>query len=251
MAPDHLGLETVQLEQLLRLRVLPRRDLDVVPLLAQDRDQRPEDEHMRARRHVDPDLQAPTASATRSFAQRARRSLDVRLVPEREREQAPELARQVRAARDVVVEHAPDGGRLEVALPPERLVREDVARERLELAAQPGRGGDREAALAAVHDLAREQRLGRLPQQRLLAEPAHLVARRQRVREVGDDRVEERDARLERVRHRGAVGLHEQVVDEVDAHVDVLEAGEQLGALASRRTARGARRPDPTRAGAR
>ena len=31
------------------------------------------------------------------------------------------------------------------------------------------------------------------------------------------------------MRHRRAVGLHEQVVDEVDAEVDVLQAGEQLG----------------------
>ena len=48
---------------------------------------------------------------------------------------------------------------------------------------------------------------------------------------AGHDRVEERHARLERVRHRRAVRLHEQIVDEVRAEVDVLQAGEQLGAL--------------------
>ena len=57
------------------------------------------------------------------------------------------------------------------------------------------------------------------------------MPRRQREREVRHDGVEERHARLERVRHRRAVGLHEQVVDEVDAEVDVLQAREQLGAL--------------------
>ena len=50
-------------------------------------------------------------------------------------------------------------------------------------------------------------------------------------REVGHDRIEERDARLEGVRHRRAVGLREQVVDEVRAEVDVLEPRQQLGAL--------------------
>ncbi len=33
------------------------------------------------------------------------------------------------------------------------------------------------------------------------------------------------------MRHRGAIGLHEQVVDEVGAEVDVLEARQELGAL--------------------
>ena len=56
MPADHrVGLEPVQLEQLQRLRVVARRDLDLVAAPAQDPDQRPEDEHVRARRHVDPD----------------------------------------------------------------------------------------------------------------------------------------------------------------------------------------------------
>ncbi len=137
--------------------------------------------------------------------------------------------------------------RLEEALRAQRLRRQRRARERLELAAQPGGGGNREAALAPVHDLARHERRGRLAKQHLLREPAHLVPRRQREREVRHDGVEERNARLERVRHRRAVGLHEQVVDEVDAEVDVLQARERFGALRSRRSARGRRRPDRTR----
>ena len=54
------------------------------------------------------------------------------------------------------------------------------------------------------------------------------MLRREREREVGHDGVEERDANLERVRHRRTVGLHEQVVGEVDAEVDVLQARERL-----------------------
>ena len=106
--------------------------------------------------------------------------------------------------------------------------RERLPRERLELAAQPGRRGDREAALLAVHHLPRQQRLDRLAQQPLLREPAHLVLHRQREREVGDDRVHERHARLERPGHRRAVGLRQQVVDEVEAEVDVLKPRQQL-----------------------
>ena len=49
-------------------------------------------------------------------------------------------------------------------------------------------------------------------------------------REVRHDRVEVGDARLERVRHRRPVRLHEQVVDEIDAEVDVLQPGELVGA---------------------
>ena len=117
----------------------------------------------------------------------------------------------------------------EEALAPQRVRRERVPRERLELAAQPRGRGNREPALAAAQELARHERLGRLPQQHLLPQPAHLVPAREREREVRHHRVEERDARLERVRHRRAVGLHEQVVDEVGAEVDVLQAREQLG----------------------
>ena len=69
----------------------------------------------------------------------------------------------------------------------------------------------------------------------------------QREGEVRHDGVEERHARLERVGHRRAVGLHEQVVDEVDAEVDVLQPRELVGACRSRRIARGRRRRGRTR----
>ena len=56
------------------------------------------------------------------------------------------------------------------------------------------------------------------------------MLRGQREREVRHHRVEKRDARFERMRHRRTIGLHEQVVDEVDAEVDVLEARKRVGA---------------------
>jgi hypothetical protein len=52
---DHLCLQAVQLEQLQRLRVVTSGDLHLVAAAFHDRDQRPKDEHVRARGHVDPD----------------------------------------------------------------------------------------------------------------------------------------------------------------------------------------------------
>src|SRR5205823_2682524 len=54
--------EAVELEQLHRLCVVARRDPDLVAASAHDVDQRPEDEDVRRRRDVDPDLQATSAS---------------------------------------------------------------------------------------------------------------------------------------------------------------------------------------------
>src|SRR5207253_6649488 len=72
MPADDRRLEPVQLEQLERLRIVAGRDLDLVATLAEETDQRPEDEHMRRRRHVQPDLQAGTSTSSRSTASAAR-----------------------------------------------------------------------------------------------------------------------------------------------------------------------------------
>ena len=70
MSAEHRRLEAVQLEELQRLRVVARGDLDLVAALAQQSDQRPEHEHVRRRGHVDPDLHVvlSIASAARSPA---------------------------------------------------------------------------------------------------------------------------------------------------------------------------------------
>src|SRR5580700_10003336 len=89
-------------------------------------------------------IQTFTASGRDEARERrlARDPLDVALEPEREHEQPPELARAVGAPRDVVVDHPLDRLRVEVALPAQRGRGERLAGEGLELAAQPGRGGD-------------------------------------------------------------------------------------------------------------
>src|SRR5207244_8489195 len=123
------------------------------------------------------------------------------LVPQRERKQSPELPAPVLISLYVLVEQPRHRLVVEETLPPERVRRQRVACERLELATQPRRGGDREPALPPVDDLLRQQRLDGLSQQHLLAQTADLVSRRQREGESSDDRIEERHARLERVRH--------------------------------------------------
>jgi hypothetical protein len=52
----------------------------------------------------------------------------VTLVPEREGDQPPELAREILPAGDVSVEKPRDDDRIEEALPPETLRREKLAR---------------------------------------------------------------------------------------------------------------------------
>src|SRR6266545_7785877 len=142
------------------------------------------------------------AEARRTSAWRrggASPSLDVALVPEREREQSPELAAPVLPARDVLVEEESHGLVAEEAVSAQHICGERVARERLELAGEPRGGRNRETALATVHDLCGQQQLRRLAQQPLLRQAAHLVARGQRERKARHDGIEERHARLERV----------------------------------------------------
>ena len=56
VAAERRVLHAVQLEQVERLRVVARGHLDLVAGRAQAGDDRPEHEHVRRRRHVDPDL---------------------------------------------------------------------------------------------------------------------------------------------------------------------------------------------------
>src|SRR5947209_144145 len=147
--------------------------------------------------------------------------------PQRKRDESPELAAEVLAAGHVVVQQARDGNGFEVALVPNPSWREDLARERLELTAQPGGGRDREPALTRADDLARDERLGGSAEQTLLGQAPDLELRRKGERQVGHLRIEVRDAGLEAVEHADAIGLHEEVVGQVDANIDVLEPGEQ------------------------
>ena len=183
VAADQLGLDPVQLEQLQRLRVVARGDLDLVAALAQERDQRPEDEHVRRRGHVDPDLHAATPRARRGSATAGGRST-WRSCQSVNASRPQSWRREILAPGDVVVEQRAHGLGPEEALAAERLRRERLARERLELAAQPGRGRDREAALPAAR---RSRRAASgataLRSSRFLREAAHLVPRRQRERE--------------------------------------------------------------------
>ena len=172
-----------------------------------------------------------TRASTRPPSPSPRTPSRRRRPPQLEAEQPPQRPRVVLAAALVLVEQPRHLGGAEEAVPAQRVGRQHVARERAQLAAQPRRGRDREAALRAV----RRSRAARRPaaarrSRRFFASAQHLLRRRQRERELGDDRVEERHAHLERVGHARAVGLHEEVVDEVRPDVDVLQAGERLGA---------------------
>ncbi len=128
----------------------------------------------------------------------------------------------------MVVEHAGHRGGVEPALAGERLGGEGFAGEALQRPAQPCRDRDREALLGPLQHLARQQRRQGLAQQPLLRPAPHLQRRCQAERARRDLVVEEGHAQLQRVGHARAVGLDQQVVDQIDAEVDVLEAGQRL-----------------------
>ena len=227
--PDHLRLDPVQLQQLQRLGVVARGELDLRSSLAQQRHQRPEHQHVGRCRHVDPDLhRSASSSGTRA---------------------SPGVRSTWRSCQSVNASR-PQSWRLRSSLPAtwssSRRVtasgRKNPCRRRVSGASVSranGSSSPRSQAAAGIekpsllpaHDLGGQEWRDGPSQQDFLAQAAHPVPGRQRQREVRHHRVEERHARLERVGHRRAVGLHEQVVDEVDAEVDVLQAREQLGTL--------------------
>ena len=177
-------------------------------------------------------LRQRTSASSARLAEGLRLALDVALVPEREREQAPELAGQVLLAGRRGGRSAPSrprAGRSPAGeASPRRASRARTARARRAARPRPGsrsrascRGRSRSGTSGAT--ALRSSTFLRSPRTRWRGGSAK--------REVRHDRVEERHASLERVRHRRAVGLHEQVVDEIDAEVDVLQPREQLGAL--------------------
>jgi len=58
--PYDLVLDAVQLEELERLRVVPRRHLDRMSALGQECDERSEEEHLGRVRDIDPDAHPVT-----------------------------------------------------------------------------------------------------------------------------------------------------------------------------------------------
>ena len=101
-----------------------------------------------------------------------------------------------------------------------------VARELTQRPAEPGAERDPEAGLASGGELGRQQVRERTAERHL--PPAAAEAQRvgERDAELEDAVVEKRRAELEGSRHRRSIGLHEQVVGEVGAGVEQLQAGD-------------------------
>src|SRR5207248_5520500 len=121
-------------------------------------------------------------------------------------ERAPELHPGLDLAAPVPLEPAPRRGRVHEPALGERAGREDVARELAERAAQPAALGRHEAELVAAlaHDR-REEVPQRAPEHVLRPAAADQLAARQREAELDEAVVEERDTRLDRVRHGVAI----------------------------------------------
>ena len=179
MAADHLGLEPVQLEQLQRLRVVARRDLDLVAALLAG-----------SRSAAGTRARAPLAvMSIQTFMRRAALSmpsgtrsaggalLDVRSCQSVNASRPQSCRLQSCAPGDVLVEQARHRLRLEEAL------RRSVSGESVSRA--NGSSSPRSHAAAGIEKprlrpctISRgSERRGRLAQQHLLREPAHLVLR--------------------------------------------------------------------------
>ena len=109
---------------------------------------------------------------------------------------------------------------LEIAALQARRRQQRVGEQLAQVAAEPDAERHAEALLAPVEDVARQQR-GRHFLQHVLA-PAvlDLQRRRQRGRELDDLVVEQRHARLDRVRHAHAIDLRQHVLRQVGLGVE-------------------------------
>ncbi len=160
-----------------------------------------------------------------SHATRTRLRLHVETLPELEHHQAPEPVAVVGPAGDVLVQQPLEHGGPELAALPHPLVEEHLGGEPAQPAPEPVADRDAEARLPTARDLG-WQRVGeRLPERLLAAEAASLQPVGERDAELEHLVVEERRAELERVRHRGDVGLQQQVAGKVGLHVEALQPG--------------------------
>ena len=82
-----------------------------------------------------------------------------------------------------------------------------------------------------MDDRPRKEGSHRAAQEPLLREPPHLEVGGKRERQLRHRLVAKWDPGLQRVRHAGAIGLDQEVVDQVDPDIQVLESRQRLGPL--------------------
>ena len=127
----------------------------------------------------------------------------------------------------MLVEQPLDRGGPEPAARARPLVEQQLARERLQLAAEPARERNAEAGLAARRATGGGRSAANARRSATLPCAAVLLQRvGQREAELDDAVVEQRRAQLERVRHRRDVRLRQQVARQVRREVEQLEAGD-------------------------
>ena len=159
------------------------------------------------------------------------RAIDDEACPDFEDEERPDLSAPVVHAAEVFGQNPPHELRPHPSAVEKRAVVERRAHVWREFAAQPARGGHDESALAPVEHRRRNEACGEHFKYVLRLEMLQANRRRNR-RGVFDERaVEERRARLEAVRHRRAIRLHEQLIGKVRAEIAVECAIDVVGAV--------------------
>ena len=146
--------------------------------------------------------------------------IHVLLMPPLEDDELPETQRVVALAREVLVHELPHEQRLEVAALEARRRQQRVGEELPEISAEPRAKRYAEPLLAPIQNLGRQQRRRDFLQHVLAAAILDLQRRRQRRRELDDVVVEQRDARLDRVRHAHAIDFREHVFGKIRVGVE-------------------------------
>ena len=143
-----------------------------------------------------------------------------------------------RSAGEVLVDEPVDERRLEIAALARSRRLEHVGEQLGQAAAEPDAERHAEALLLPVEDRRRQQRAHATSFSTCLRRPfVILKRRRQRRREVDDLVVEQRHARLDRVRHAHAIDLRQHVFGQIGLEV---EAHHPAVPAAARRSARSA-----------
>src|SRR5271157_1537935 len=150
------------------------------------------------------------------------------IVPKLKAEERPQGFAVIDLARPVLVEQSAHEGDVEQSLPPQLISTQGLLHQRPQLVPHPTGDGNGEPALLPVDNIVRKPTLHGLLQDVLDLEAAHLEAAGQPFGKLNQAVIEKWRAHLQRARHAGAIDLHQQVILQVQAKIQVEHFGECL-----------------------
>src|SRR5438045_7598593 len=148
-------------------------------------------------------------------------AVDIVVVPALEYDELPQAQRVVAAAGEMLVEKAPHERRLKIVGGRRRALQR-VGEQITEFAAEPDTKRHAEALLGSIEEIARKQARSHLFQYVLAASVFDFERRRKRCCKRDHLVVEQRYARLDRVRHAYAVDFCEHVFGQIRLRIEAL-----------------------------